>query len=135
MQPTPREREQTRNYFSDWVCRRRIPAARWTRTAIASHTNQLDNGPRENTKVSVQPRLDARLHSANAYTDTTAGPIRADTKAPNFWAVSPAHSRPCETVFPAAWRALTVQSRAGSVNTAIAVVRDSGISFSLCCDF
>jgi hypothetical protein len=102
-----------------------MPDAKLTRIAIASHTNQLDNGPVENTNVSVQPRLDARLHSANAYTDTIAGPIRADTRLPNFWAVSPAQSRPCETVFPVACRAVTVQTRAGSVNSAIAVVRDS----------
>src|SRR5690349_285676 len=109
-----------------------MPEARLTRIAIPSHTNQLDNGPVANTNVSVQPRFDARLHSANAYTDTTAGPIRADTRAPNLWAVSPAQSTPRETVFPAACRALAAHTRAGAVSSAIAVVRDSGIVTRVC---
>jgi hypothetical protein len=66
MQISPIERKQAVNYFSDWVRRLSIPAAIWTSTAIASHTNQLDNGPVEKTNVSVHPRFDARLHTANA---------------------------------------------------------------------
>ncbi len=46
--------------------RRRMPAARFTRIAIPSQINQLDNGPLLNMNVFVQPRLAARLQAVSA---------------------------------------------------------------------
>jgi hypothetical protein len=71
---------------------RNMPAAKLTRTPIAIQIIQFDNGPVLKTNVSVQPKFAAKLQATNAYTDNTAGPINAATIAPNFWAVSAAHT-------------------------------------------
>jgi hypothetical protein len=41
-------------------------AAAFTRIAIVSQTNQLDNGPEVNRKLLVHPKLEAKLHAAMA---------------------------------------------------------------------
>lgn len=88
------------------VRRRKMFAARLTKTAIPIQIIQLERGPVLKTKVSVQPKFAARHQATIAYTDSTAGPIRAATMAPNCWAVSAAHTPtrskaktlPCSTI-------------------------------------
>lgn len=83
------------DYFFRYSCSvrerfRKMFAAKLTNTAIPIHIIQFDNGPVLKTNVSVQPKFAARLHATTAYTDNTAGPIKAATIAPNCWAVSAA---------------------------------------------
>ncbi len=80
-------------------------AAKLTKTAIPIQIIQFESGPVLKTNVSVQPKFAAKLQATNAYTDNTAGPIKAATMAPNCCAVSaaqaPMRSRtnelPCST--------------------------------------
>lgn len=97
-------------------------AAVLTRIAKESQISQLDNGPLWNTKVSVQPRLSARLHSANTYAENTAGPINAETNAPNCCAVSVAQIPKLLNPAPILCNIPVVHTRAGSIRTVIAVV-------------
>ena len=92
---------------------------------MPSHTNQLDSGPAVKTNVLVHPRFAAKLHNANAYAENTAGPIRAESSAANFWAVSPAHTAACERTAPAV--AHVVVARCGSASIAIADILGSGM--------
>ncbi len=92
---------------------------------MVNQTNQLDSGPELNRNVLVQPRLEAKLHAANAYPEKTAGPIRAATRAPNSWAVSVAQTPARAKKVPLACKAAA--AREDSDRMAIAVVRVSGI--------
>jgi hypothetical protein len=111
----------------EWrVRRRKMLAAAFTETAIANHTNPLDNGPEVKGKALLHPRLEAKLQAARAYPEKTAGPIKAATKAPNSCAVSVAHDPVRESKPALACNTATTFGE--SVLIATAVVRVSGMS-------
>jgi hypothetical protein len=113
------------------VCRFKMLAAKLSKIAKASHTNQFDKGPAANRKDSVQPKLLVRFQTARAYTKKTAGPIKSDKSAAKRCAKSPAQVpvRLRKSVITGS--TLPTHGRADSACTATAVVLISDINWPL----
>ena len=103
-------------------------AAKLSKIANPSHISQLDNGPAENRKDAVQPRLLLKLQAAKAYAEKTAGPIRSESSAANRWAKLPAQLPVPFKIPVVACQSPPAHGREGSVCTATAVVLVSDIN-------